>query len=143
MQLAMTLGAIVSQRLVKTSDGKGRVAVVEIMINTPTIRKLIEEGNTGRIDKVIADSASLYRMQTQNQHLLRLVNEGLITKEDALKVSNNPNDLKIMFQTRMPSAEAKTEEKPSSEEQGSTGSRPSLGRRPFPFARRSPGTKDK
>jgi twitching motility protein PilT len=101
MQLATTLCATISQRLAKTADGKGRVAVVEVMINTPTIRKLIEEGKIGAIDKVISDSASMYKMQTYNQHLFQLVKEGTITKEDALSISLNPNDLKIMFQTQM------------------------------------------
>ncbi|MDI7260922.1 MAG: type IV pilus twitching motility protein PilT [Thermodesulfobacteriota bacterium] len=102
MQLAMTLSATVSQRLIKKSDGSGRVAVLEVMINTPTIRKMIEEGKIGAIDKAIHDSASLYKMQTMNQDLFRLVKEGVITKEDALSISNNPNDLRIIFQTQMP-----------------------------------------
>lgn len=101
MQLAMTLLSTISQRLIKRSDDSGRVAVIEVMINTPTIRKMIEEGKTGAIDKAIHDSASLYKMQTMNQDLFRLVKEGAITKEDALSVSNNPNDLRIIFQTQM------------------------------------------
>ena len=102
MQLAMTLCAIISQRLIKKLDGSGRVAVIEVMINTPTIRKMIEEGKIGAIDKAIHDSASLYKMQTMNQHLFQLVKEGTITQEGALSMSNNPNDLRIMFQTQMP-----------------------------------------
>jgi twitching motility protein PilT len=102
MQLAMTLCAIISQRLIKKLDGSDRVAVIEVMINTPTIRKMIEEGKIGAIDKAIHDSASLYKMQTMNQHLFQLVKEGTITQEGALSVSNNPNDLRIMFQTQMP-----------------------------------------
>ncbi|MFZ6016801.1 MAG: ATPase, T2SS/T4P/T4SS family [Nitrospirota bacterium] len=113
MQLAMTLWATVSQRLIKKSNGSGRVAVIEVMINTPTIRKMIEEGKTGAIDKAIHDSASLYKMQTMNQHLFQLVKDGAITKEDALSVSNNPNDLRILFQTQMPAAEALPAQKPS------------------------------
>lgn len=112
-QLAMTLCSTVSQRLIKKSDGSGRVAVIEVMINTPTIKKMIEEGRTDAIDKAIHDSASLYKMQTMNQHLFHLVKEGVITQESALSVSNNPNDLKIMFQTQMPEAEAKPAQKPS------------------------------
>jgi twitching motility protein PilT len=102
MQLAMTLCSIISQRLIKKLDGSDRVAVIEVMINTPTIRKMIEEGKIGAIDKAIHDSASLYKMQTMNQHLFQLVKEGTITQEGALSVSNNPNDLRIMFQTQMP-----------------------------------------
>jgi twitching motility protein PilT len=106
MQLALTLCAIISQKLVKKSDGSGRVAVVEVMINTPTIRKMIQEEKTGAIDKVIQDSTLYYEMQTMNQHLFRLVQDGVITKEDALVNSNNPNDLKVIFQTQMPIASA-------------------------------------
>jgi twitching motility protein PilT len=101
MQLAMTLLSTISQRLIKRSDGSGRAAIIEIMIVTPTIRKMIEEGKIGAIDKAIHDSTSLYKMQTMNQDLLRLVKEGAITKEDALSISNNPNDLRIIFQTQM------------------------------------------
>lgn len=112
MQLAMTLVAIVSQKLVKRSDGSGRIAVVEIMINTPTIKKLIEEGKTGQIDRAIAESAELYKMQTINQHLFELVREGILTKEDALETSNNPNDLRIMFQTKMSALKETASAKP-------------------------------
>ena len=100
MQIGSALGAIISQNLIKPSIGQKRVPVVEIMINTATIRKLIHESKVGLIDKAIADSALLYKMQTQNQHLFKLINDGIITKEDALRSSRNPNDLRIMFQTR-------------------------------------------
>ncbi|MBA4349025.1 MAG: type IV pili twitching motility protein PilT [Thermodesulfovibrio sp.] len=100
IQLAMTLAATVSQKLVKKSDGSDRIAIIEIMINTPTIKKLIEEGKAGQIDKVIAESAQFFKMQTMNQHLLQLVKDKVLTKEDALSASNNPNDLRIMFQTQ-------------------------------------------
>ncbi len=101
MQLAMTLVATISQRLVNKSDGTGRVVVVEVMINTPTIKRLIIDNKLDQIDKVIADSAQLYKMQTMNQHLFKLVKEGILTKEDALNVSLNPNDLRIMLQTQV------------------------------------------
>jgi twitching motility protein PilT len=131
MQLAMTLYATVSQRLVRTSDGKGRVAAFEIMINTPTIRKLIEEGKIGMIDKIMAESASLYKMQTYNQHLFQLVKDGIITREDALSISLNPNDLKIMFQTQMVMEGEKTERKVSPEQKSPLGQGPSpFGQKP-------------
>ena len=120
MQLAMTLCATVSQRLVKKADGSGRVAVIEVMINTATIKKLIEEEKIGAIDRAIHESASLYKMQTMNQHLFQLVKDGTVTKEDALSISNNPNDLRIMFQTQMPEMESPHVQKPST-----------LGQRPF------------
>lgn len=133
MQLAMTLVATVSQSLVKTSDGKARVAVIEIMINTPTIRKLIQEGKVGMIDKMIADSAALYKMQTMNQHLFQYVKDGIITKEDALNISRNPNDLRIMFQTQM----SQPSQEPSQEQETPSGQRPPFAQRPSPFGKRS------
>jgi len=135
VQLAMTLWATISQRLVETADGQGRRAVMEIMINTPTIRKLIEEGNTGRIDKAIADSASLYKMQTQNQHLFELVQKGLITEQAALGISTNSNDLKIMLKTRMPTAERPEQTKLESKEPETQAAKPSFGKRPSRFGK--------
>jgi twitching motility protein PilT len=131
MQLAMTIKAVISQKLIKDSSGEGRIAVVEVMINTPTIRKLVEEGKTGMIDKTIADSSSLYKMQTQNQHLLQLVKENVLTQEDAINASKNPNDLRIMLQTKMQTAETKADQKTPS------GAKTSLGRKPSPFGSES------
>jgi twitching motility protein PilT len=100
VRTAMSLVATIAQKLVKRSDGKGRVAVMEIMINTPTIRKLILDEKLDSIDKCISESAKLYKMQTINQHLFDLVEQGVLTKDDALNASYNPNDLRILFQTR-------------------------------------------
>ncbi len=100
IRTAMSLVATVAQKLIKASDGSGRTAVMEILINTPTVRKLIIEGKLDLIDKTIEESAKLYKMQTFNQHLFQLVKEGTLTKEDALSTSYNPNDLRIMFQTK-------------------------------------------
>jgi twitching motility protein PilT len=133
MQLAMTLHATVSQRLIKTSDGKQRVPVVEIMINTPTIRKLIEEDKTGMIDKVIADSESFYKMQTQNQHLLKLIKDNIVTQEDALKVSKNANDLKIMLQTKMSTAKKESDKNSRNFKESIPDNRTSQGKKPSPF----------
>lgn len=99
MQLANTLCAVIAQRLLKRSDGQGRVAALEIMINTPTIKKLIEENKIGMITRAMEESATLYHMQSFNQALFNLWKENLITQEEAISVSPNPNDLKILFQT--------------------------------------------
>ena len=95
--LALTLHAVVSQRLVKRADGKGRVAAVEVMINSPNIRDLLVEGKTSSIEKAIAQSGNFYQMQTFNQSLSKLVLDGTITHDDALSVSTNPNDLKLLL----------------------------------------------
>ncbi|MGO9613031.1 MAG: type IV pilus twitching motility protein PilT [Dissulfurispiraceae bacterium] len=116
MQLAVTLVATLSQRLIKKSNHSAMTPIVEVMINTPMIKKLIEEGKTGQIDKVIADSAQLYKMQTMNQHLYQLVKGNILTREDALSASNNPNDLRIMFQTQpmTPKRDLSTKQAPGS-----------------------------
>jgi twitching motility protein PilT len=95
--LALTLHAVVSQRLVKRADGKGRMAAVEVMINSPNIREMIVEGKTSQIEKAIAASGDFYQMQTFNQSLAKLTLEGTVTQDDALECSTNPNDLKLML----------------------------------------------
>ncbi|MBM3460468.1 MAG: type IV pilus twitching motility protein PilT, partial [Armatimonadetes bacterium] len=99
MKLAHTLHGVVAQRLARKKDGSGRVAVQEIMINSPTIRKLIEEGKVAAIDKALEDGAEFYGMQSMNLHLLRLWEQGFISEEDAYQISNNPSDLRLKMQT--------------------------------------------
>jgi twitching motility protein PilT len=111
IRTAASLVATVAQRLVKRSDGKGRIALIEIMINTPTIRKLISEDKLDQIDKMIAESAHLYKMQTMNQHLFQLVIDDVLTKEHALSESHNPNDLRIMLQTQAVAVKKEEEKK--------------------------------
>jgi twitching motility protein PilT len=95
MQVAKCLLAVVSQRLLKRADGRGRVAVHEIMINTPLVQKLIEEGKISALGKAIEDSVSLHRMQSLDQDLLQKIKANVITAEEALAVSRSPNDLRI------------------------------------------------
>lgn len=96
IQLSLVLQGVISQRLLNRADGSGRVAAVEIMINSPTIKKLIEEGRTSEIHKAIESSVLYYRMQTLDQSLIELYNNGLITFEEALSVSTDPEGLKRM-----------------------------------------------
>lgn len=95
LQLSLVLCGVISQRLLKRQDGEGRVAALEIMINSPTIKKLIQEGNTAGINKAIEESVSYYRMQTLNQALVDLVKEQVITEEEAMQASNNPDEFKL------------------------------------------------
>lgn len=99
LQFATTLVAVVAQRLIKRKDGQGRAAAMEVMINTPLIKKLIEDSKTGQIAKAIEDSASFYKTQSFNQSLFALVEKGIVDAEEALAASNNPNDLKIQLST--------------------------------------------
>lgn len=93
IQLASVLRAIISMRLVPKADGKGRVPAVEILRSTATIRGCIEDPDkTKMIPDVIAQSFSQYQMQTFDQSLLHLYKTGLITYEDALRRTSNPDD---------------------------------------------------
>lgn len=95
MQLSLSLQGIISQKLVRRADGKGRCSAVEVLINSPTIKKMIEEGNTSQIHKAIESSVTYYRMQTLNQALVKLVEGKVITLEEALRSTNNPDELKL------------------------------------------------
>jgi twitching motility protein PilT len=100
MQLAKCLLSVVSQRLLKRADGQGRVAVHEVMINTPTVQKLIEDDKIGALGKAIEDSATYYKMQSFNQSLLQHIKTKSVSVEEALSVSPNANDLKVQLQTQ-------------------------------------------
>jgi len=97
IELAMTLRAIISQRLIRKQGGNGRVAALEIMINSPTIKAYIEKGEFSSIYKAIEGSVYHYKMQTMEQSLLALVVNGIISLDDAISSSNNPNALRALF----------------------------------------------
>ena len=99
MQLAKCQVGVVAQRLIKRADGQGQVAIQEVMINTPTIQKLIEDGRVAAIGKAIEDSQSFYKMQSFNQALLILLRNRMVQVDEALAYSNNPNDLRIQLQS--------------------------------------------
>ena len=96
MQLALVLRGVISQRLVKRADGQGRIAAIEIMLNTSYIKQLIEEGSTRDLEKAIMGGAH-HNMQTFNQALHILWGKGVITEEQALASSSTPEDLQLMF----------------------------------------------
>jgi twitching motility protein PilT len=96
LQLASVIKGIISQRLVPKADGKGRVPAVEVMIATQTIREaIVDPDKTRKIIEVIAASVSQYKMQTFDQSLMQLYRTGLITYEDALIRSSNPDDFAL------------------------------------------------
>ncbi|MCX7871715.1 MAG: type IV pilus twitching motility protein PilT [Verrucomicrobiae bacterium] len=92
-QLAGTLCAVICQRMVTTVKGTVTPAV-EILINTPIIKKLLEENRLEKISVAIETGAD-EGMQTFNQHLLQLVKEGKVTEEEALTKASNPEALKM------------------------------------------------
>ncbi len=96
IQLASVLKAIVSQRLIPRSTGKGRVPAVEIMITTPFIQEcIVIPEKTKFIREAISQGISQYGMQTFDQSLYFLYERGLITYEDALKWASNVDELKL------------------------------------------------
>ena len=94
--LSLTLHAIISQRLLRRSSGGGRVAAMEILINTPNVRELIAAGKIRELENAMK-TGDYYRMQTFNQALAKLVVEGSITEEEAMATSQNSNELKMIL----------------------------------------------
>ncbi|MBI3944971.1 MAG: Flp pilus assembly complex ATPase component TadA, partial [Armatimonadetes bacterium] len=95
LQLSVVLQGVVSQRLCRRADGAGRIAAVEVMVASPTIRKLIEEAKTGELGRTIESSGNFFRMQTLNQSLVELCQRGWVTTEEAMAVSPNPDQFKL------------------------------------------------
>jgi twitching motility protein PilT len=95
IQLGATLAGVVSQQLITRADGSGLVPACEVMIKSPAIENYILKNETTRIPAAIASSTDYYKMQSMNQALERLVKNGVIKLEDALKASNNPDDLRL------------------------------------------------
>jgi twitching motility protein PilT len=107
LQLAGVLRAIVSLRLVPRADGEGRVPAVEIVRATPYIRECIEiREKTKLLPDAIAAGGSQYGMQTFDQSLLQLLQAGLITRDEALRRSTNPDEMRLRLSGVQTTAEA-------------------------------------
>jgi len=96
-QLALQIRAIVSQRLMASADGKGRVPAIEVMLNTPAIAQLMRENQLKQIPNAIAGGKE-GGMQTFNMCLVGLVKRGLVSEEEAMFSSDNPEELKMNLQ---------------------------------------------
>lgn len=96
MQVASVLKAIISMRLIPKADGRGRVPAVEILITTPYIQDcIVDPEKTKMIKDSIADGVSQYGMQTFDQSLFFLFQKNLITYDEALKWTSNPDEFKL------------------------------------------------
>jgi twitching motility protein PilU len=104
MDLSLNLRALVSQRLIPLKEGKGRCAAVEIMLNSPLISDLIFKGDVHEIKEIMKKSREL-GMQTFDQALFDLYEEGKISYEDALRNADSVNDLRLLI--KLQSKEAK------------------------------------
>ena len=107
MDLSLNLRSMVSQRLLAKQSGKGRVAAVEIMLNSPLIADLIFKGEVGEIKEIMKKSREL-GMQTFDQALFDLFEANQITYEDALRNADSMNDLRL--QIKLTSKRAKTQD---------------------------------
>ena len=96
MDLSLNLRGMVSQRLLPKQDSKGRVAAVEVMLNTPLIGDLIFKGEVGEIKEIMKKSRNL-GMQTFDQSLFDLYEANMITYEDALRNADSVNDLRLQI----------------------------------------------
>ncbi len=96
MDLSANLRGIVSQRLVRTEDGKGRKAAIEILLNTPTISEMILKGNFHSIKEIMQKSREL-GMCTFDQALYELYNKGYISYDEALRNADSANGLRLQI----------------------------------------------
>lgn len=99
LRLSVSLRGVVSQKLLPLADGTGRVAGVEVMVVTPTISKMLEDGKSEDIYSQIrqAGQEAYWGMQTMNQCLYKYVRAGVITTEEALASSGNYTELRQML----------------------------------------------
>jgi twitching motility protein PilT len=100
LSLAAALRGIVGQRLVRRAGDGGRVAVLEVMVNTGrTAEAIADPERTGDLTSIMAESG-FYGMQTFDQHLIALYRDGVIELEDALGVASSPHDLQVALRNQ-------------------------------------------
>jgi twitching motility protein PilT len=99
LQLATVLKAVISQRLIPTVDQTARAAAVEVMISTPFIRDcIVDKEKTHLIPSAIAAGTSQYSMQTFDQSIFSLVDQGMVSYEEALRWVSNVDEFKLRSQ---------------------------------------------
>lgn len=96
MDLSLNLKGIVSQRLLPREEGKGRIAAVEIMLNTPLVADMIFKGEVAELKELMKRSRE-HGMQTFDQALFDLFEGGHVTYEDALRNADSVNDLRLQI----------------------------------------------
>ena len=94
MDLSLNIRALISQRLIPTKEGKGRRAAIEILLNSPLIQDQIFKGEVHEIKSTMAKSREM-GMQTFDQSLFDLYEEGAISYEDALRNADSVNELRL------------------------------------------------
>ncbi len=99
MDLSSNMKAIISQRLIRTEDGKGRRAAVEIMLNTRLVADLILKGEMHELKAVMTKSREV-GMQTFDQALFDLYNEGAISYDEAIRNADSANELRLQIKLK-------------------------------------------
>ena len=108
MDLSSNMKAIISQRLIRTEDGKSRRAAVEIMLNTPLMADLILKGNFHEIKALMTKSREL-GMQTFDQALFDLYDEGAISYDEAIRNADSANELRLQIKLKSRRGEGGTQ----------------------------------
>jgi twitching motility protein PilU len=96
MDLSLNLKAVVAQQLTPRKSGKGRRAVVEVLINTPLASDMIRKGEVHKLKELMKRSRE-QGMNTFDQALFDLYQQGEITFEDALKYADSANEVRLMI----------------------------------------------
>ena len=96
LQLSASLLCVTSQRLIKRAVGTGRLPAVEVMMSSPTVKKLLEEGNTSDLHNAIREG-SHFGMNTMNQSLEKMYLSRSITYDEAIQFAGNPTELRQML----------------------------------------------
>ncbi len=96
MRLAGSLRAVISQKLVPRADGNGRVCACEVMVCTPTVSKLIEDGHFGELYHAISEG-HFWGMQTMNQSLVKYVKAGVISEDVAINYAGIVSELRQLL----------------------------------------------
>lgn len=104
MDLSLNLRALVAQRLIPKKEGNGRMAAIEVMLNSPLISDLIFKGNVHEIKEIMKKSREL-GMQTFDMALFELYEQGLISYEDALRNADSMNELRLQIKLHGSQAE--------------------------------------
>ncbi len=94
MDLSLNTKAFIAQRLIPREGGIGRVAAMEIMLNTPLVQDLIFKGEVGQIKEIMSKSTRL-GMQTFDQALFYLYEDGIISYEEAMRNADSKNELRL------------------------------------------------
>ncbi len=139
LQLGAVLKAVISLRLMPRADGLGRVPAAEVLIRTNYVRECIEnKEKTKYIKDAIQQGTSQYGMQTFDQSLYSLYKSGLITLDEALKRSTNPNEFKLRIQGIQSTSDLAREEMDAALEAPSDFN-PLQEESPFDFSNQPPG----